>query len=239
MRHWKTLPESRVIELLANEANARTSRMLEQVTTSALQFLPEVRTLESLRKSAESCRGCPIYRNATHLVFGTGPADARCMMVGEQPGDNEDRTGKPFVGPAGQLFDRALGEAGLQRDRIYLTGAVKHFKHEVIHGRRLHRNPSSSEINACRPWVVEELKIVKPQVLVLLGASAAQSILGEKVTLRDRRGFFFKTPFAPKTIISCHPASILRTADPEQKEKAYAQFVHELRLATTELEIPA
>lgn len=237
MRHWKTLPESRVIKGLVSEANGRTTGMLQKVTTSALQFLPEVRTLESLRESAEVCRGCPIYRNATHLVFGTGPANAECMMVGEQPGDNEDRTGKPFVGPAGQLFDRALEDAGLQRDNIYLTGAVKHFKHEVIHGRRLHRNPNSSEINACRPWIVEELKIVKPRVLVLLGASAAQSVLGEKITLRDRRGSFFKTPFAPKTLISCHPASILRTADPEQKEKAYAQFVNELRLAATELKI--
>jgi len=234
VRHWATLPEAQMIPGLIKESAYRTGEMIEKRSVSARDFLPEVRTLETLREAVRHCRGCEIYCNATQPVFGEGPANATCAFIGEQPGDNEDRAGRPFVGPAGQLFDKAIGEVGIERERVYLTGAVKHFKHAVVGNRRLHRNPNSSEISACRPWVLEELKIVQPKMIVCMGVSAAVSILGRQITLHDWRGRFFASALAPNTFVTSHPAAILRT-EPDKQEAAYRQFVDELAMVAERL----
>ena len=159
--------------------------------TSAAEFLPRKITLPSLARAAKSCQGCSLYCRATHVVFGKGPADAKLVLVGEQPGDQEDLAGRPFVGPAGRVLDEALASAGIDRSRVYVTNAVKHFKWEEGRGkRRLHSKPNWTEIVACRPWLVEELKLIEPEVVVCLGATAAQSMFGRAVRLTLHRGEF-------------------------------------------------
>jgi DNA polymerase len=188
-----------------------------------------------MREAAEHCKGCDLYKYATLVVFGEGKPKAKCLMIGEQPGDQEDRQGRPFVGPAGGLLDRALEDAGIARDAVYITNAVKHFKFEVVGKKRIHKNPNRAEISACRPWLVEELRIVKPAVLVCLGVSAANSVFDKKVTLRDVRGQFWETALSPRTFVTTHPSSILRSPDDESRRANYKQFVDELKLVAREM----
>jgi uracil-DNA glycosylase family protein len=198
---------------------------------SAADFLPNRNTLPAMRKAAAGCRGCDLYENATQTVFGEGPEDARIVMVGEQPGDREDIAGRPFVGPAGTLLDRAIGEAGLTRDEIYLTNVVKHFKHVMRGKRRIHKKPDLEEIHACTPWLDAELARIEPEVLVLLGATAAQAILGRTFRVTQHRGEFVDSPLAPLVTATVHPSSILRSRTDEERRSAFEAFVGDLRRA--------
>lgn len=198
-------------------------------TGTAIPWLPPRKTLTALREAAASCQGCPLYARATQTVFGEG-ASARIMFVGEQPGDQEDVAGKPFVGPAGKILDRALAELQIDRKQTYVTNAVKHFKWEARGKRRLHSKPNMREIDACHPWLEAELAAVKPQVLVCLGATAAQAIFGSKVKIMSERGKFIASPYAPNVLVTVHPSSILRIHDELERDKAFQQFTEDLRL---------
>jgi DNA polymerase len=205
-------------------------------TTSATDFVPDTLELPVLAKAAERCQGCGIYCNATQVVFGEGPADARCMFVGEQPGDQEDLAGKPFVGPSGVLLSETMEQVGIPRDEVYVTNAVKHFKWEPRGKRRLHSKPSAREVAACRPWLEAEIKAVTPKVIVCLGATAAQSLLGSSFRLTQHRGEFQKdTPWASWVLATVHPSSLLRIPDAEGRAQARAQFAQDLRLVAKKL----
>ena len=180
---------------------------------NAEPFLPNSLTLPALADAVQRCRGCPLYADATQAVFGEGRRSARVMLVGEQPGDQEDQAGKPFVGPAGQLLDRALGEAGIDRKETYVTNAVKHFKWKARGQRRIHDKPSWSEQLACRPWLDAELAVVKPEVLILLGATAAQTLLGRSFRVTRDRGHVAHSDLAKTVIATIHPSAILRSRD--------------------------
>jgi len=196
---------------------------------SALPYLPEKLDYVSLRTAAANCRGCDLYVDATQTVFGEGKKGTRAMFVGEQPGDEEDIQGHPFVGPAGRLFDRALGDAAIDRDRIYVTNAVKHFKWKPVGKRRLHQKPSASEIDACRPWLAAEIEGLKPAIIVCLGATAAQTLLGPKFLVTKMRGQWFEYGPDTKIIATIHPSAILRTPDGE-RDAEYEHFVSDLKL---------
>lgn len=197
---------------------------------TAADFLPQRISLPALRESVQDCRGCELYRRATQAVFGEGSARARAMFVGEQPGDEEDAAGRPFVGPAGRLLDRMLEAAGVSRADVYVTNAVKHFKWTPRGKRRLHQRPGAGEVEACRPWLEAELAVVKPEVLVLLGATAAQALLGRAFKVTRSRGVRFATRFAPVTIATVHPSSLLRIPDPVERRSARALFQREMEL---------
>jgi DNA polymerase len=182
-----------------------------------------------LRRAARTCEACPLYKNATQTVFGEGPRKARIVLLGEQPGDAEDRAGRPFVGPAGRLLDRALVEAGVDRAQCYVTNAVKHFKWEPRGKRRLHQRPNSAEIAACRPWWQAELRLLRPRFLVCLGSTAARAIFGREVKVMRERGNIVETEWAACTLITIHPSSLLRIPDPEAKQREFARFVRELK----------
>jgi uracil-DNA glycosylase len=194
------------------------------------------RTLAELKEEARSCTACPLYENATQTVFGEGSAGARLMLVGEQPGDVEDRQGRPFVGPAGQLLDWAVEKAGIDRHRAYVTNVVKHFKWVPRGKRRIHSKPSSMEIRACLPWLEEELALVKPHVLVCLGATAAQALLGRSFRVTQERGHFVRSPLAPHVMATVHPSSLLRIEDDKERKAAIRVFVAELRKVAEILE---
>jgi len=196
---------------------------------SAADFMPKRTTLPALRKAAADCRGCDLYEDATQTVFGEGPEDARIVMVGEQPGDREDVAGRPFVGPAGALLDRAIEEAGLVRDDIYFTNVVKHFKHVMRGKRRIHKKPDLEEVRACIPWLDAELARIEPEVLVLLGATAAQAILGRSFRVTRHRGEFMESPLAPLVTATVHPSSILRSRTDDERRSAFDAFVQDLR----------
>jgi uracil-DNA glycosylase len=196
---------------------------------TAADFFPKRTTIPALRKAADGCRGCDLYRDATQTVFGEGPNDARIVMVGEQPGDREDLAGKPFVGPAGTLLYHAIEEAGLARDHIYFTNVVKHFKHVLRGKRRIHKKPDLEEIRACTPWLEAELGRIEPEVLVLLGATAAQAILGRTFRVTQHRGEFVDSPLAPLVTATVHPSSILRSRTDEERRSAFDAFVADLR----------
>ena len=193
--------------------------------------VPETSSLTSLEKAAGTCTACHLYKRATQTVFGEGPRNARLMLLGEQPGDQEDMAGKPFVGPAGKLLDRALEKAGIKRDEVYVTNAVKHFKWEPRGKRRIHQKPNSREIAACRPWVEAELRLVRPELLVCLGATAAQSIFGPSFRVTRERGKVLQSELAPKVLATVHPSALLRQPDEESREREYAHFVADLRIA--------
>lgn len=176
-------------------------------------FLPARRSLRVLAEAVGGCRGCPLYRDATQAVFGEGPASARLMIVGEQPGDVEDRAGHPFVGPAGRLLDEVLAEAGFARGEVYLTNAVKHFKYSLRGKRRVHARPRPPEVEACKPWLEAELAALAPQALLLLGATAAASLLGGSVKVLRDRGRLLTTPLAAATFVTVHPSAVLRAGD--------------------------
>lgn len=197
---------------------------------SALEFLPVKRDLPNLREAAKVCRGCDLYREATQVVFGEGRSRAEILMVGEQPGDREDQQGKPFVGPAGQLLDKCLESANIDRGEVYVTNAVKHFKWEPRGKIRLHKKPNSLEITACRPWLEAEIATVQPKVIVCLGATAAQALLGSQFRLTKHRGQVFPTTYGPVTA-TIHPSAILRMPEPAAKEAEITSLVNDLRVA--------
>jgi uracil-DNA glycosylase len=197
--------------------------------SSAADFLPKKRTLESLRAAARSCKGCDLYKNATQTVFGEGPKDASVMLVGEQPGDMEDRQGHPFVGPAGRLLDKALAEARIPRDEVYITNAVKHFKWIQRGKRRLHQKPLIRQVVACKPWLEAEIEAIHPKVVVCLGATAAQSMVGRIVRITQERGKFLDGDSGAAVFITIHPSSIYRLREKDEQEKEYRRFVAEMK----------
>ena len=186
--------------------------------------------LERRRAEAQHCRDCPLWADATQTVFGEGPPNASVMFVGEQPGDQEDRQGRPFVGPAGQLFDRALAEAGIDRNHVYVTNAVKHFKFELRGKRRIHQKPDYKEILACKPWLQAEIELVDPPLIVALGATAAHSLLGRAVTISKERGHFQPFPPSRHLFVTVHPSYLLRLPDERMQASEYERFIGELRL---------
>jgi uracil-DNA glycosylase family protein len=202
---------------------------------SALDFFPDSIEYHSLKTAAERCQGCDLYKNATQTVFGTGGTAAEIMFVGEQPGDEEDLAGLPFVGPAGRLFDRALVDAGIDRSMAYITNVVKHFKWKPRGKRRLHEKPNAGEIAACKPWLSAEIDVVKPRILVCLGATAAQALLGRDFRVTTMRGQWVDSPLAPKVIATIHPSAVLRTPDPEMREQQYNALVADLEVIAQEL----
>jgi uracil-DNA glycosylase len=201
----------------------------------ARPFLPERRTLATLRKAAAGCRGCHLWRGASQTVFGEGLKRSRVMFVGEQPGDQEDRQGKPFVGPAGRELDRGLEAAGIARDEAYVTNVVKHFKFEERGRRRIHQTPKRFEIDACRPWLDEELRVVEPEALVLLGATAAKAILGSSFRLTKHRGELLDSDLAPIVTATVHPSAILRAPDEDARIAQRESFADDLRVVVRAL----
>jgi len=193
--------------------------------------VPETSSLKELAEAAKKCTACHLYKRATQTVFGEGPKNATMMLIGEQPGDYEDVAGKPFVGPAGKIMDRALEEAGIDRKHVYVTNAVKHFKWEPRGKRRIHQKPNSREIAACRPWLEAELRLVKPKLVVCLGATAGQTVFGPTFRVTRERGKVLSSKLAPKVVATVHPSSLLRQPDEESREREYASFVHDLRVA--------
>ena len=197
------------------------------------QLLPDRPTLPAVREVARGCKACDLYTRGTQTVFGEGPSKAEIMFVGEQPGDAEDVAGHPFVGPAGRLLDRALAEAGVDRSLVYVTNVVKHFKWEPRGKRRIHSKPNAAEIAACRPWLETEIALVKPRVLVCLGATAAQALLGKTFKVSRQRGEFVPSPLAPVVTATIHPSSILRSPDDETRREEMRRFIADLRKAAT------
>jgi DNA polymerase len=201
----------------------------ESAADGAAKYVPAGAGLRELTEAASHCKGCDLYRHATQTVFGRGSAHARIVFIGEQPGDQEDRQGSPFVGPAGEVLERALAEAGLEREKLYVTNAVKHFKFEPRGKRRIHQTPRATELNACRPWLEAELALIKPEVLVCLGATAARAIFGDKFRITRDRGHFAPTRWAPKTMATYHPSAILRGEDDAQKAELYAMLLEDFK----------
>jgi uracil-DNA glycosylase len=187
--------------------------------------------LETLREEASHCRACDLWKDATQIVFGEGPPQARVMLVAEQPGDKEDLAGKPFVGPAGQMLNRALEHAGIERDKVYITGAVKHFKF-ILRGKfRLHQKPNTSEIRACRPWYEGQLKSIQPDLVVAMGATAAQCVLGKVTPIHKNRGRLIDLDDGIKALVTVHPSYLLRLPDADARALEYQRFVDDLKIA--------
>ncbi|MGI8957101.1 MAG: UdgX family uracil-DNA binding protein [Chthoniobacterales bacterium] len=237
-KYWRNLPEATLIPELLREAPQRVETMMKKSAAKDPKGeewrpapVPETSSLTTLREAAEGCTACPLYKNATQTVFGEGPKKATLMLLGEQPGDQEDLSGKPFVGPAGQLLDRALEEAGIDRNAVYVTNTVKHFKWEPRGKRRIHQKPSSRDIAACRPWMEAELRVVRPGVLVCLGSTAAQALFGSSFRVTRERGKVLESDFAPRVVTTVHPSSLLRQPDEEMRRREYALFVDDLRTA--------
>jgi len=238
LKHWPTLPETAIIDDLLAEAPKRVEDMVKRTasttcasTGSAADFLPDRISLPQLRSAAEGCRGCELYCNATQVVFGEGARDAFVIFVGEQPGDQEDLAGKPFVGPSGQLLDQVLEEAGIDRKNdVYVTNAVKHFKFEQRGKRRLHSKPSAREVAACRPWLESEIKVIKPRIIVCLGATAAQSLLGSAFRVTKHMGEVMENqPWAPWMMATYHPSALLRMPDEAARREARVSFTNDMR----------
>jgi uracil-DNA glycosylase len=215
----------------AHQAEVAEMLRVQETEPGAAAFVPAGAGLAELGEAARRCTGCELYRDATQTVFGRGPADARIVLVGEQPGDQEDRQGAPFVGPAGEVLDRALGEAGLVREQLYVTNAVKHFKFVERGKRRIHQTPRLAEIAACRPWLEAELARLEPAVVVCLGATAARALFGPDFRLLRERGRFLPTRWSPRTLATLHPSAVLRGEDDAAQERLYRMLVDDLRLA--------
>jgi DNA polymerase len=209
------------------------------LATSAKDFLPSRLNLSSLRRAAEHCRGCDLYKNATQTVFGEGPRRARMILLGEVPGDEEDKQGKPFVGPAGRLLDDSLDQAGIPRDEVYVTNAVKHFRWEPRGKRRLHKKPTARQIEACRPWLHAEILVIKPKVIVCLGATASQTMLGRDFRLTKHRGEFFRGDDATRLTATYHPSAILRAPKKADRERMQSEFIEDLQHAAKRLKTAA
>jgi len=205
---------------------------------SALDYFPDKINYASLKTAAAGCMGCDLYKYATQTVFGEGRVrGANVMFVGEQPGDEEDLAGHPFVGPAGRLFDKALAEAGIDRAQTYVTNVVKHFKWKPRGKRRIHEKPRASEIRACEPWLAAELKVIHPSILVCLGATAAQALLGKDFRVTKMRGQWLNSKVAERVTATFHPSAILRAPDPETRQQQYAEFVSDLILVAKEIQL--
>jgi DNA polymerase len=242
-KYWRNLPEASLIKPLIAGAARATDAMIAKAATEPHKVQRRLEEpmkrksvaaageLEALREEAASCRACPLWKDATQTVFGEGPPDARIMLVAEQPGDKEDLAGKPFVGPAGQMLDRALVEAGIDRKRVYITGAVKHFKFVPRGKIRLHQKPSTSEIKACRPWYERERAAINPALIVAMGATAAQSVFGKLTPINKSRGRLVDLDEATKALITVHPSYLLRLPDADAKALAYEHFVSDLKIA--------
>jgi uracil-DNA glycosylase family protein len=209
--------------------------MVKSALRTAAAFLPKRRDLKSLRTAAEHCEGCPLFANATQTVFGAGPSTARVMLIGEQPGDREDLAGEPFVGPAGRLLDKVLAEVGVPRKEVYVTNAVKHFKWTPRGKKRLHAKPSSREIYACHPWLEAELEAVAPEMVVLLGATAAQALLGPKFRITKQRGQPLESEWSDWTLATYHPSAVLRAMTLPDGEQMLDDFTADLRLVAKRL----
>jgi uracil-DNA glycosylase family protein len=196
---------------------------------SAWDLIPDQPTLPKLREAVTECRACRLWRNATQAVFGEGTREAEVMMIGEQPGDREDRAGKPFVGPAGRVLDQALDEAGIDRTAVFVTNVVKHFKFDLRGKRRIHKKPAADEIAACRPWLQSEIDVVKPKVVVCLGATAAQAVIGRTFRVTQQRGRFVQSDLAEWMTATVHPSSILRAPDDESRQRELEAFVQDIK----------
>ena len=240
-KYWRNLPEAALIPSLLQQAPRRVERMIRKSTAKAAVHaddtewhpapVPQTDNLAEVATAARSCTACHLYKVGTQTVFGEGPKRATIMFLGEQPGDQEDLAGKPFVGPAGKLLDRALAEVGIDRDDVYVTNTVKHFKWEPRGKRRIHQKPNSREIAACRPWMEAELRLVKPKLLVCLGATAAQAIFGPAFRVTRERGKVLDSAFATQALATVHPSSLLRQPDEESRAREFALFVDDLRTA--------
>lgn len=244
-RYWRNLPEARLIPELIAAAEGRTNLMVAQAPSQPNRVIRQMartardatfdalapQSLEEVSAGVDACRRCPLYKDATQGVPGEGPAHARLMLVGEQPGDQEDLAGRPFVGPAGQMLDKALAEAGVPRTETYVTNAVKHFKHELRGKRRIHQTPNPSEVTACRWWLDAERRLIGPRVVVALGATAALSVFGKAIPIGKNRGVALQLPDQAQGVVTYHPSYLLRVPDAEAKAKAYALFVQDLRFA--------
>ena len=226
-----------VTKPIAAKRPARPPAKRVVATGSAADFIPPDPTLPKLRAASMTCRGCHLWTVGTQTVFGEGPKRARVMIVGEQPGDQEDRAGHPFVGPSGKLLDRALEEAGIDRGDVYVTNAVKHFKWErgEKSARRIHKKPNDAEIRACHPWLEEEMRLVQPEVVVCLGATAAQSIMGKSFRVTKERGRAVKAPNGSTVIATVHPSSVLRAPDADARAQAEKDFFTDLRRVARKL----
>ncbi len=203
--------------------------MAKRPTDDAATLIPDRPTLDNVRAAARDCRACDLWRHATQTVFGKGARKAGLMLIGEQPGDAEDLAGHPFVGPAGQLLDRALEDAGIDRAGVYVTNVVKHFKWEPRGKRRIHKKPSAREIAACRPWLDTEIALLEPRAIICLGATAAQALLGRQFKVTAERGKFITSPLAPLVLATVHPSSILRAPDDETRRQELKRFTADLR----------
>jgi len=233
-RHWPTLPETDIIPDLLADAPRRVAEMIarqEGFATSAADFLPQTLTFDALRAAAAGCKGCDLHEHATQTVFGEGPVDSSLMVIGEQPGDQEDLVGRPFVGPAGKILDEALAKVGIARDRIYVTNSVKHFKYNLSGKRRLHSNPDVREVTACKPWVEAEIELLQPQVIVCLGATAARQIIGPEFRVTKHRAVPQKTRYCENTIGTWHPSAILRQPSQARRSEMLLELASDLRLA--------
>jgi DNA polymerase len=244
-KYWHNLPEASLIPPLIARAQERTEDMIAKAPTVPAKRRPvlpdrlsaaEAKAaggppLEALRAAAAACKACPLWEPATQTVFGAGAASAKLMLVGEQPGDQEDLAGEPFIGPAGEMLNRALIEAGITRTDVYVTNAVKHFKFEPRGKRRIHAKPNAGEIKACRWWLEQERELVRPKVIVALGATAATSVLGRAVRLLAERGQPIEESGGPTVLLTVHPSYLLRLPDETRREEEYAAFIRDLRQA--------
>jgi uracil-DNA glycosylase len=233
VRYWKNLPEISLLPELITKSQSRVSDMVtrQQQQPSAQPFVPENHSLTTLRAALPACEGCDLYKHATQVVPGAGAARAKLILVGEQPGDQEDLQGEPFVGPAGKILDRVMAELSIERSKVYVTNAVKHFKFVQRGKLRLHQNPRMSEINACRPWLLAEIDSVHPHVILCLGASASKSLLGGTFSLMRDHGKILQTPYANQVIATIHPSAVLRARDKESGAQLYQFLRDDLALA--------
>ncbi len=249
VRHWQTLPETRLIDELLRDAPARVEEMMKRTQAlpaseykntaanapshTAAEFIPQTTRLSVLHTASQDCKGCDLYCHATQTVFGQGPTDAVAMFVGEQPGDQEDLAGQPFIGPAGQLLDEILQQVGINRLQCYVTNAVKHFKFEPRGQRRIHSKPNAREVNACRPWLEAEVALIKPRMMIALGATAAQSMMGPQFRVTASHGKVLENSrWAPWFMATIHPSALLRIPDPKLKAESRQQFIEDLMVAS-------
>jgi uracil-DNA glycosylase family protein len=239
-RYWRNLPEASLIKPLIESAERTASAMIANPATAphkpqkrqeSMARKPADDEIETLREEAAGCRACPLWKDATQTVFGEGPQEAQVMLVGEQPGDKEDLAGKPFVGPAGQMLDRALEEAGIDRSKVYVTNAVKHFKFVPRGKIRLHQKPNTAEIKACRPWYERERAAIKPALVVAMGATAAQSVFGKVTPINKTRGRLIDLDNGTMALVTVHPSYLVRLPDDDAKAREYQRFVDDLKMA--------
>jgi probable DNA metabolism protein len=235
-RFWNNMPELANLGQVLAKAPARVAEMIavQKRMPGAGAFVLPSADLRQLREAVSQCEGCELYKHATQPVFGEGPADARIVLIGEQPGDSEDRAGRPFIGPAGEVLNRAFAEAGMDRSQTYLTNAVKHFAFEERGKRRIHRTPRLSEVTACKPWMEAELERVKPEFVICLGATAAKAVFGAQFRLTEQRGKFLRSRFGEKTLATYHPSAVLRADTPAAQDQIYRTLVEDLKAVAAE-----